>query len=385
MLQIQELLEMNLFNTFHIISGESGLSNELSNVVILEYESINQNFNDFYEGDFVLTSLFFAKDHPELIPYAFSNLMNRKVSGIAIKTVFFHDIPESMKELSNQLHIPIFTFHDTYMEDLIICANDLLKSKQEYLVYEGKIKSLIQTTPPPYLVSSVANEINPRFSQYLISTYMTHIDPNNHAFLTSFFNNLLYKRYKAFTNPQYSFIKYQNGLLLLYNSPTSDINLSTLLPSILSSVGLSMDDFIIGISDVFHNLEDFHLMIKQSIYANKIGKLTKDKSFHYRNIGIYQYILPLLDDQNLMNHYNLLIATIKEYDSKYTSNLLDTLIEYVHNNGEITKTAKALYQHPNTIRYRLQRTKELLSPLEQAKDFYEQMYLLIKIYELTQS
>ncbi|WP_407717528.1 PucR family transcriptional regulator ligand-binding domain-containing protein, partial [Inconstantimicrobium porci] len=71
---------------------------------------IKNTYNVFSEGDFVLSSLFFAKDNPALIEDALIKLMKRKVAGIAIKTVFFNDIPKSIKSLAETMHIPIFTF-----------------------------------------------------------------------------------------------------------------------------------------------------------------------------------------------------------------------------------------------------------------------------------
>ena len=145
MISINELLNLKLFDDFKIIAGESGIKNKMTNVVILEYESIKSTYNVFSEGDFVLSSLFFAKDNPSLIEDALIKLMKRKVAGIAIKTVFFNDIPKSIKSLAETMHIPIFTFSNAYMEDLIICANELLKSKLLYNVFEEQIEKLINT------------------------------------------------------------------------------------------------------------------------------------------------------------------------------------------------------------------------------------------------
>lgn len=158
MLTVDEVTKLSLFSNFKLIAGKNGLKNNLSNIVILEYESISDNFEVFSSGDFVLTSLFFAKDDISLLNKAFKNLIKIKVAAIAIKTVFFKDIPKNIKDMASRANIPIYTFEGCYMEDLIICVNELLKSKQQYLAFEEKINSLINIEPSPYTVEKTALE-----------------------------------------------------------------------------------------------------------------------------------------------------------------------------------------------------------------------------------
>ena len=66
MIQIQELLQLTLFDDFKLVSGKEGLNREMESIVILEYESFRNTYEVFDEKDFVLSSLFFAKDDPAL-------------------------------------------------------------------------------------------------------------------------------------------------------------------------------------------------------------------------------------------------------------------------------------------------------------------------------
>ena len=77
MIHINELLDSTLFGNFKIIAGYSGINNSMTNIVILEYESFINSYEVFNAGDFVLSSLFFAKDNPHLIEEALLNLIKR--------------------------------------------------------------------------------------------------------------------------------------------------------------------------------------------------------------------------------------------------------------------------------------------------------------------
>ena len=63
-MQLHALLSLPTFREFRLIAGADGLQREVGNVDILEYEGFTQNYAVFSENDFVLTSLFFAKDDP---------------------------------------------------------------------------------------------------------------------------------------------------------------------------------------------------------------------------------------------------------------------------------------------------------------------------------
>jgi sugar diacid utilization regulator len=53
------------------------------------------------------------------------------------------------------------------------------------------------------------------------------------------------------------------------------------------------------------------------------------------------------------------VAQIKAYDARRQSELMRTLEAYLDNGGNITRTARALHVHPNTVVYRLRRIGEI--------------------------
>ena len=142
------------------------------------------------------------------------------------------------------------------------------------------------------------------------------------------------------------------------------------------------DDFYIGISTAQKTFESLPDAIQESIDAGHICQQENKKYLYYKDLGIYRTLLPLSHNIGVQQHIGRVIRTLIKYDDKYTSNLQETLLCYVRNNGEISKTASALFQHPNTIRYRLQKAKNILQPLLGEKNFYEQLFIVINLYLL---
>lgn len=54
------------------------------------------------------------------------------------------------------------------------------------------------------------------------------------------------------------------------------------------------------------------------------------------------------------------LITIRIYDNKHGTQLLDTLSSYAEHGGSVTNTAEALFIHRNTLRQRLGRVEQLL-------------------------
>lgn len=379
MIPVTELLDMTLFDDFQLIAGESGLTNQVGNIVILEYESYNKNYEVFSKGDFVLTSLFFAKDDPNLIEEAIRQLMRRQISAIAIKTVFYHELPESVCSMADKFHIPIFFFERAYMEDLIVGTNELLKSKLQYLIWEEKITNLIETVPSAHANKETAHEINPAFSDTLMAAYLVPKDSSGSAAISSYFHRLLYKRYQTSGIYPYSYVKYKDGMFLLI-SEDSNHDIVSQISSLLKTIDLNPDRFIIGIADTPLPQEQFSNLITRALDTSLVCRKTGVSLMCYSDLGTWQFLAPLCRNHDVMNGCFGQIDILKDYDQRYTSNLLVTLETYIESRGEIAQTAQKLFQHPNTIRYRLRKICSLLDC--SFEELYSHAFILISLYQL---
>ncbi|MCD8125580.1 MAG: helix-turn-helix domain-containing protein, partial [Lachnospiraceae bacterium] len=140
----------------------------------------------------------------------------------------------------------------------------------------------------------------------------------------------------------------------------------------------NMSIYHCGLSESHSKPSDFDIALEQAFAAESVAELQQKDCLSYADIGIYQYLLPLLKNRTAVAQYRRAIRTLQEYDGQYHSELLRTLRCYVKNQGKLSATAEEMYQHVNTIRYRLGRVRELV-PTEPC---YEQIYLIVQLYEL---
>lgn len=69
----------------------------------------------------MLISYFFASTNPELVNNSIRTLFEKHVSGIALKIAPEETLPEDIVKLALRNHVPIVTFYEEFMEDLIGC------------------------------------------------------------------------------------------------------------------------------------------------------------------------------------------------------------------------------------------------------------------------
>lgn len=101
---------------------------------------------------------------------------------------------------------------------------------------------------------------------------------------------------------------------------------------------------------------------------------------YYDNLGMYP-IVQFLTNQDFVKkqlfHY---IQPLQDYDKKNQTKLVDTLISYLYNGGNVKETAKMLFCHYNSIVYRLERIESLLQVDLKDPDTRFQLQLAVKVF-----
>ena len=72
------------------------------------------------------------------------------------------------------------------------------------------------------------------------------------------------------------------------------------------------------------------------------------------------------------------MAPLSAYDDQYETELVATVEAYLDNDGNVAATAKQLFTHRHTIRYRLERVKELCGHDVSATEGREKLGLGLK-------
>ncbi|MGI6142537.1 MAG: PucR family transcriptional regulator [bacterium] len=79
----------------------------------------------------------------------------------------------------------------------------------------------------------------------------------------------------------------------------------------------------------------------------------------FSELGIYRLLLRFTQREDLEEFYQRTVGILVEFDAQQDSHLVPTLEALVANNGQMQKAAESFNIHYNTLKYRLQKIKEL--------------------------
>ncbi|RKQ93520.1 purine catabolism regulator [Solirubrobacter pauli] len=104
----------------------------------------------------------------------------------------------------------------------------------------------------------------------------------------------------------------------------------------------------------------------------------------YRDLGSFQLLLSLQDDDALRLFCDSILAPIEDSEGAYGGELMRSLEAFIECNGQWERAAKALFCHRHTLRYRIRRVEELTGrSLDSARDRID-FWLALRGRELIQ-
>ncbi len=100
----------------------------------------------------------------------------------------------------------------------------------------------------------------------------------------------------------------------------------------------------------------------------------------FEDTGAYRLLLPAMseDPAELQRFYAETVAPLVAYDEQYETDLVQTLETYLDADGNVAGTAARLFTHRHTVRYRLERVKDLTSLDVSSTDGREKLGLGLK-------
>jgi len=95
--------------------------------------------------------------------------------------------------------------------------------------------------------------------------------------------------------------------------------------------------------------------------AVNVGEAEGRPVLAFEDTGAYRLLLPAMseDPAELERFFAETIQPLVSYDDQYETELVATVEAYLDNDGNVAATAKQLFTHRHTIRYRLERVREL--------------------------
>jgi sugar diacid utilization regulator len=136
----------------------------------------------------------------------------------------------------------------------------------------------------------------------------------------------------------------------------------------------------IGVSRRVGDPVDLYRAGNEARLAVNVGEAEGRPLLAFEDTGAYRLLLPAMseDPGELQRFHDETVAPLVAYDEQYETELVATVEAYLGNDGNVAATAKQLFTHRHTIRYRLERVRELCGHDVSATEGREKLGLGLK-------
>jgi sugar diacid utilization regulator len=121
--------------------------------------------------------------------------------------------------------------------------------------------------------------------------------------------------------------------------------------------------FAVGHSRLAHDPVDLYRAGNEALLAANVATASSDQvaMLAFEDTGAYRLLLPAMseDPAELQRFYDETVAPLVAYDDQYETDLVQTLETFLDADGNVAGTAARLYTHRHTVRYRLERVRDL--------------------------
>lgn len=380
MMTVKNFLQLPVTKDFSVVAGGNALNNTIQSVEILDFEFATgiQQVRDtaFNPHSIVLSSLLFASQNPERLIETIKKLIELKVSALAYKPVVFKDLPNEILIFANEQNFPILRFGgDEFFEDIIFEVMSHIKKRDNKLFLENTMRCLIEEEVSEKQIQSFLQQMNKPFEKYVFVANFQMKQSEVSEWMHPFFQ-------------LESFLKsgiictYKQSILILFTDKYQQLQFEKILKEWMTLYAIPTDALTIGYSQVYSTHTELHLAVREAYYARVIAEIEMRPICHYEQLASDRLLIELYrkDAQFANNYVKIYLGALLE--EKADRDLLSTAMTFVLKKGNVKEVAATHYCHPNTIRYRMTKIRQLIEPFSNELVFYEHLSTAVKLYLL---
>lgn len=372
---IKTILEQPLFEHARILAGKEAINNIVNRVSVYDCpvkDSIADN-NIIEKGDLFISGLNQFLEEPEELIKFINVLIDNRCSGLIILDEFSQLISNEIIHQCDRAGCPIIMVDRNISYASLIDGIHRMAIQNYYHVLNAeKITKLrageLQIAEKKHILYS----LNPKIDNIVcvIAVHGQMLSPMIEGELISEFSRRQKDIYIA-----------HDGLQFFLLSASTIPALEKIVKSFQSCLDRYYSEYHAGIS-MCHSLEMADVCFQESELAMDMAFLLKDKQVKYDATSLLQILIKIKDSNELMRYHDVLVSRIDEYRTENNTTLFDTLKEYVNCKGSFNETAKKLNQSEATIRYRINRLRQIFGMEDDIIQFHTCISTLIMIDQI---
>ncbi|KHD36169.1 transcriptional regulator [Clostridium acetobutylicum] len=362
----KSVLKLPYLEKIKVVAGEKGLNRIITWVQVVEYPEYSKWLKG---GELILISGIAIKNNINSLVNFIRDINSRSLSGIVISIgPYIKEIPKEVIEIGNQLDFPIFEipFEVKFIDVSQSICKAIFANKVNQESMENFMKDIIFrdfTFSEDILSRAVAYGYNPKtkYISFVVELHnekdMLECDLKTKQYIEQIVIEVLGEWNKRSIH----IMQYNSIILMLPKNEKRTIkNIAmNIIEEIISKAkNINVN---IGVGGEFSELRDFKISVSEAHRCLKVLKLNNDNNtvISYDELGIYKLFFQMDNLEEMKKFYLDVLKKLIDYDSKNTTELMNTLEMYIKESTNINRTAEKLFIHRNTLKYRIRRIEEI--------------------------
>lgn len=368
MASLEQILKKLELKNCKMVAGANGIHKEVKYATVMEIPEVVRWIK---EDSFLITSLYSIKDNIDKQCQLIKDLSNNSCSCLAIKVgEYMGAIPTELKIIADEYKLPLIEVpQDVYYIDIImIIMNLVFEDRDSESIIRKFIKDIIfDIYDDKEMMIEKGKLLGINFNENYFNTITIDFS-KSYNYSKTILNKSIEQakklaKYICNNNNDIEYIPYikmDKSISVIFYSVSSS-KIKNFFELVKKEYLNKENEFInnkenlfIGIGSLETNISGIKKTYFNSIESIKCGKIFKENSmiFDYSEMEIY-CILNESISNNAEKLRNLVLAKVEDEE------LINTLIQYYQCDRNLEETAKKLFIHKNTIKYRLHKIKEL--------------------------
>lgn len=367
---VEQALNIQFIERCQLVAGLRGINRTIRSVSIMDTPDTTW----LRRGDLLLTTGFVFKDDTNTQIKLIQEMAKRECAGLAIKVKrFFPSTPEAMILEANRLNFPLIEIpYDLALSDMLLFVTREIFNRESIFNEQNRKKAFFSELLNGEFTNreAVMNQLkeyrvflNDRFHiLYCMLNNDLHSSSKN---LNDFYR--LLNDVEAKFNLKLTAVKLDDYIIIAQSkdnrlSPVRDI-VKQAANHIVNKFSdyFSGESITVGIGKCKDNILDIHSSCKEAKDAIQLGLQLDAKRKVYEYLAMEpELLLYQLPDIALKHFLSSTLKPLIIYDRQNNSDLLKTLEVFLLNRGKIEDTARVLFLHRNTVKFRVARIEELL-------------------------
>ncbi len=361
----KDLLNLKQFQKVKLHAGEKGLDR----VITYPYVGQTASVSEWVHGGELLFITGVAHDINSL-PQLLQECISKKLSGLVVLTgsEYIEKLPQELLDMANEASFPLFSMPwdlrliDVTREITKLIDYDQIESKKihrllNYLIFTADAEDK-PTLDHEALVNLKISNFN-LVAVFASSKFLTLLGDSQETNLQHYLKELCEARHI----PSHSMI-YGNKVVLLISARTQKEleTYITYLEKVYESLAILCNDdkLLLAIGDIHKGPTQIRTSYQEAEATMSILQRISFKQLcRYKDLGLYRLFLQMKPSE-MEYFYHSQLDVLIEYDKCNNSDMLDTLRIYLEAYRNISKTAKTLVIHRNTLLYRITKIEEIL-------------------------